>query len=67
MDKLGNQIQGLDKELADPALQGKNEWKATQLFKKRTQKARERETAEESWLAALAEYETATGGAGEDA
>lgn len=66
MEKLGNQIQGLDKELADPDLQGKNEWKATQLFKKRTQKARERETAEENWLAALAELEAANGGEDQD-
>ena len=66
MEKLSNQIQGLDKELADPDLQGKNEWKATQLFKKRTQKARERETAEENWLAALAELEAANGGEDQD-
>jgi len=62
MEKLANQIQGLDKELADPELQGKNEWKATQLFKKRAQKAQERETAEENWLTALAEYEDLVAG-----
>ena len=57
--KLGQQIQALDEELADPEMLADAAWKVSQLSKKRADKAAELERTEEEWLALAAEYEAA--------
>jgi ATP-binding cassette, subfamily F, member 3 len=60
--KLEKLIQGLDKELADPALYEKAPAKAAQKAKERGEAASKLSAAEEEWLMLSAEYEEAMAG-----
>jgi ATP-binding cassette subfamily F protein 3 len=60
--KLEKQIQGLDAELADPALYEKTPAKATEKARQRAEAAAKLATAEEQWLELSAEYEGAMAG-----
>ncbi|MEX0344725.1 MAG: ABC-F family ATP-binding cassette domain-containing protein [Rhizobiaceae bacterium] len=58
MEKLRNQIQTIESELADPALYEKNPVKAGELAKKRSGLADNLEAAEHLWLEDTEAYET---------
>ncbi len=60
--KLEKLIQGLDKELADPALYEKAPAKAAQKAKERGEAAAKLSAAEEEWLMLSSEYEEAMAG-----
>jgi ATP-binding cassette subfamily F protein 3 len=60
MDRLRKRIDGIEDELANPALYEKDPVKATRLAKERSELASQLTRNEEKWLEMSAEYEAAT-------
>src|SRR5690606_29699690 len=60
MDRIRKRIDGIEDELADPALYEKDPIKATRLAKERSELGGQITRHEEKWLEMSAEYEEAT-------